>query len=337
MRMITHPITGKDMPEFATGVIVPMLTALNEDRTLDLEGNRSLVDWYKNIGAVTTIFARSGTGQMYSFTYDEVKTFIELVLSQAGGDIHVITGTSGTFPGRRRENLPREERYIEETLELSAYAQDRNATGVVVLPLGLTPSRNFADKIFEFYEKVDDAVDIPIIIYQPPGVKPPYLITSDLMARLADLKNLKAMKYSTSDMLSFGLLCDATKDKDFTMISGHEGAFLPSLYLGAGGCIGGGCNTHPQLIRAIFDRFMEKDWEGARQAQFVVSRLLGVRLGIRDPYSSAALHFSKLYLARKGVKVKPYQWDGSPTERQVENLDEIVAAIDRAVEFAKGS
>ena len=47
-------------------------------------------------------------------------------------------------------------------------------------------------------EMVDDAVDIPIVIYQPPGVKPPYLIGPRLMRRLADLRNLKAMKYSTS-------------------------------------------------------------------------------------------------------------------------------------------
>ncbi len=37
------------MPEFLTGVITPMLTALNEDLTLDEEGNRSLIQWYNRL------------------------------------------------------------------------------------------------------------------------------------------------------------------------------------------------------------------------------------------------------------------------------------------------
>jgi len=329
MKTLTHPVTGRKMPEYATGVIVPMLTALNEDRTLDETGNRSVVNWYKDSGAITTIFARSGTGQMYSFTYDEVKALIDTVVPEAGNDIHLIAGTSGTFPDRNRNKLPDEEKYIEETLELSTYAQDRGATGVVVLPLGLTPSRNFPDKIFDFYQKVDDAVDIPIIIYQPPGVVPPYSMTPKLLNRIAALPNLKGMKLSSSDMLKFGLLCGATKNLDFTMISGHEGAFLSSLVMGAGGCIGGGCNTHPWVIRAVFDAFMEGDIDRARLAQFEVNKLLGVRFGIPDPYAAASLHTSKLYLARKGVKIKPYQWGGRKFDRS--RMGEIERAIDAAV------
>jgi 4-hydroxy-tetrahydrodipicolinate synthase len=306
-----------------------MLTALIEDRTLDEVGNRSVVDFYKGTGAITTIFARSGTGQMYSFSFDEVKALIDIVVPEAGNDIHVIAGTSGTFPGRTRDKLPEEEKYIEETLELSKYAEDRGATGVVVLPLGLTPSRNFPDKIFDFYQRVNDAVDVPIIIYEPPGVVAPYSLTPQLLARIADLPNLKGMKLSSSDMLKFGLLCDAIKDLDFTMISGHEGAFLSSLVMGAGGCIGGGCNTHPWVIRAVFDAFMEGDMEGARRAQFEVNKLLGVKFGIPDPYAAESLHTSKLYLARKGVKIKPYQWGRRSFDHS--RMDDIEGAIDAAV------
>ena len=335
MRTIKHPITGKEMPEFTTGVITPMLTALNEDRTLDEVGNRSVVQWYKDTGAITTIFARSGTGQMYSFTFEEVQTLIDTVMPEAGNDIYVIAGTSGTFPERRRDKLPEEGKYIEETLELSTYAEDKGATGVVVLPLGLTPSRNFEEKIFEFYQKVDDAVKIPVLIYEPPGVVPPYSFTPELLHRVADLPNLRGMKLSSRDMLKFGRLCDATKDRDFTMISGHEGAFLSSLVMGAGGCIGGGCNTQPWVIRAVFDAFMEGDMEKARMAQFEVNRLLGVRFGIPDPYAAASLHTSKLYLARKGVKIKPYQWGGGRSSFDESKMEEIERAIDEAVASVK--
>jgi dihydrodipicolinate synthase/N-acetylneuraminate lyase len=105
--------------------------------------------------------------------------------------------------------------------------------------------------------------------------------------------------------------------------------------MGAGGCIGGGCNTQPWVIRAVFDGFMDGDMERARQAQFVVNDLLGVKFGIPDPYAAASLHTSKLYLARKGVKIKPYQWGrGGPSFDQ-SKMDEIEMAIDAAVASVK--
>ena len=336
MDEITHPITGRPMPEFLTGVITPMLTAFNEDGSLDEDGIRAMVRWLKSTGAVTTIFARSGVGQMFTFSFDEVKTMIDVSISEAKDEIYVMPGTSGVLPDGRIGPGHDEQLYVSQTVELSKYAERQGATGVVVLPLGLVPSENFADKVFDFYKKVNDSVTIPIVIYQPPGVRPPHAMTPSLLHRLAGLERVVGMKYSTSDMQSFGLLCDATKDQEFTMISGHEGAFLPSLVLGAGAVIGGGCNTHPELIRAIFDAFMKLDLETARRRQFEVSRLLGVRFQAPDPYSGRAVNSQKLYLARKGVKIKPYQRPVTPqaSKMDLEALDRAVEEMERAIDEA---
>jgi len=335
LRTIKHPITGKEMPEFLTGVITPMLTALNEDLTLDEEGNRSLIRWYKKTRAVTTVFARSGVGQMAHFSFEQVKQLIDVALDEARDEIFVVAGTSGTFGGRDPAKRPPEQKYVEETLELSKYADRQGATGVVIVSLGLEPSPNMADKVFDLFKRVDASIDIPIAVYEPPGINPAYNISPPLLHRLADLPKVKGMKLSSPDMLRFGLLCDATKDQDFTMVSGHEGAFLASLVLGAGGVIGGGCNTHPELIREIFDAFMAGDWERARMAQFDAARLLGMRTFVRDPYSEAALSGVKVYLARKGVKIKPYQWaerrsERGRTEPTEKDLDLAEKAIDEA-------
>ncbi len=335
MEYLTHPITEKEMPEFLTGVITPMLTALNEDLSLDLGGNRSLVDWYRDTGAVNTIFVRSGTGQMFTYSYEEVQTMIDLVVEQSRGDMYVISGTSGTFPSGERDKRPDDGKYIEETLEFSKYAEKQGVDGVVVLPLGLSPARNMAEKIYDLYKQVDRAIDIPIVIYQPPGVKPPHSMTPSLLNRLAGLENLKGMKYSTSDMKYFGALCNATLGRDFTMVSGHEGAFLPSLILGAGGCIGGGCNTHPEVLKEIFDAFMVGDMMRSLKAQFKAIELLNVRFQATGSYSRKAMNSKKMYLARKGVDIKPYNRGRKVLdESKIEKAEE---AIDKAVEFAEKS
>jgi hypothetical protein len=74
---------------------------------------------------------------------------------------------------------------------------------------------------------------------------------------------------------------------------------------------------------------MEGDMDRARRAQFAVNSLLGVRFGIPDPYAAESLHTSKLYLARKGVKIKPYQWGRKRFDNS--RMDDIEKAIDSAV------
>jgi len=107
------------------------------------------------------------------------------------------------------------------------------------------------------------------------------------------------------------------------MVCGAETAFLPSLALGAGGVIGEGCNTYPELLRAIFDFFMSGDLARAAKAQFLVNKTLEVW----DGMDSALV--GKSYLARKGVKIKPVtrmmKFDYAPL------VDKLEQAIDAAV------
>ncbi len=307
------------MPEFLTGVITPMFTACNEDGSLDEQGIRSHVQWLKRTKAVSTLFVRSGVGKMLTFSVEEVRRMAEIVIDENKGELHVLVGTSGEFV----RGKPRGEEYVDQTLELSVFAQEAGATGVVVVSFGLEDSGDLEERVYSFYEGLNDELDIPIVIYQP-GITPArFLMTPTLLERIAALPNLKGMKFSTDDMKAFAQLCAATLDKDFTMISGAETSFLPSLVLGAGGVIGEGCNTYPELLRAIFDRFMEGDLAGAARAQLLVNRTLDVWSGL----DSALV--GKNYLARKGVKIKPcLRRLGSDTDAALARMER---TIDEAV------
>jgi dihydrodipicolinate synthase/N-acetylneuraminate lyase len=313
------------MPEFLTGVIAPMFTPCNEDGSLDDEGIRSYVNWLKDTGAVTSIFVRSGVGKMLLFTMDEVRQMARVAIEEADGEVYVLVGASGEFSRGR----PREKVYIEQTVELCQFAQDNGADGAVVVSFGLDPLGNLDEKIVKFYEKLNDSVEIPILIYQPGMTPAPFLMKSEVLERVSALPKVRGMKFSTDDMKRFGELCSASLDEDFTMISGAETSFLPSLSLGAGGVIGEGCNTYPQVLRAVFDNFMAGDLGAAARAQFTVNRTLSVWSGM----DSAMV--GKSYLASKGVKIKPIL-----RRRQVDvepRLDAFEKAIDSAVEpFKKG-
>jgi len=312
-------VNGKPMPEFLTGVITPMFTACHQDGSLDEEGIRSQVQWLKRTKAVTSLFVRSGVGGMFTFSPEETKRMAEIVIDEAGGAMYVLVGSSGDFSRGR----PQEDQYIDQTLELSEFAQEEGATAVVAVCFGLNPAGDLDEKIFRFYERLNQALHIPIVIYQPGITPPPFLIKPKVLRRIAELANLKGMKFSTNDMKSFGDMCAATVDKDFTMVCGAETAFLPSLALGAGGVIGEGCNTYPELLRSIFDSFMNGDLGNAARAQFLVNKTLDVW----DGMDSALV--GKSYLARKGVKIKlttrTMKFDHEPL------VDKLEQAIDAAV------
>jgi len=308
------------MPEFLSGVITPMFTACNEDGSLDEVGIRSHVQWLKRTGSVSTLFVRSGVGKMFTFSLDEVKRMAEIVIDEAGKDLNVLVGASGDFSKGR----PRDETYVEECLELGRFAQEAGAAGAVYVSFGLEPTGNIDEKVLSFYEKLDSSLDIPIIIYQPGMTPGPFLMKPALLQRIASLPHLAGMKVSTSDMKTFGDLCSATMDKDFTMICGAETAFLPALSLGAGGVIGEGCNTYPQLLRAIFDNFIRGDLAEAARIQFLVNRTLETWAGL----DSALV--GKSYLARKGVKIKVALRKGARVDIEP-LLDRFESAIDEAV------
>lgn len=318
MKTINNPVKGKPMPEFLTGVITPMFTACNQDGSLDEEGIRSHVQWLKKTEAVSTLFVRSGVGKMFTFSVEETKRMAEIVIDEAKRDLYVLVGASGDFS----KGKPREEKHIEESLELGKFAQESGATGAVFVSFGLESTGNIDEKVFGFYEQLNDSLDLPIIIYQPGGTPAPFLMKPKTLGRIASLPNLMGMKVSTTDMKIFGDLCLATQDKEFTMISGAETAFLPSLILGAGAVIGEGCNTYPQLLRAIFDYFIEGDLKNAARAQFLVNKTLDVWSGL----DSALV--GKSYMARKGVKIK------RESRRMKLDIEPLLDRFEKAIDLA---
>jgi 4-hydroxy-tetrahydrodipicolinate synthase len=318
-KTIKNPVTGSRMPEYLTSVITPMFTPCNEDGSLDLGAIPSYVKWLKGTGAVTTLFVRSGVGKMLTFAPEEVQALGKSVIEEAAGEIHVLVGTSGDFSRGR----PREDRYIQETVELTQFAQDAGASGAVVVPFGMDPHGDLDAKIIRFYEALNDSVKLPVVIYQPGMTPAPFLMKPEILEQVAKLPRIQGLKFSTDDMKRFGDLCEASAGEDFTMIAGAETSFLPALALGAGGVIGEGCNTYPQLLRAVFDSFMEGDLAAAAKAQYAVNKTLAVWSGM----DSALV--GKSYLARKGVKIKAcsrrMRFDlESRLDRFVEKIDSAV-------------
>ena len=288
------------IPEFLRGVIVPLFTPCNADGSIDPVGVKEFVRYINDRGSISSIFARSGMGRMYTFSVADTKLMTDLVV-EAAGDTPVLPGTSGEWD-RDRDNKPDPERYTAQTIELSRYAAQKGAAAVViVMPEALKkqPGKPVGETIIEYFQKVAPNVEVPIVIYNPPGISAEYEIRPEILVELQKMPNIAGMKYSTADLDKLKGISDVKSD-EFAFIAGNETAFLDALKLDAVGVIGQGCDINPEILKAVHDYYVQGNHEEAAKAQDAANKCLEACEGIDS------VLFLLRHAAEQGYNVQPY-------------------------------
>jgi len=288
------------IPDYVYGCIAPVFTAFDEDGRLDDDGQRSILDYLLTTRAVSAYFVRSGLGQMYTFSYDDVKQMARTACGHMAGKAPVLVGCTGIWD-RNLDKKPDPATFVRQAVELSQYAQEQGAAAVVhTIPEAIEPEgeETTADVILRYFETINASVRIPIFIYQPPGTDPRYCVTEALAPRLADIPNVKGMKLSSNSAELIFDITHALRGKDFGYIVGCETAFLAGLVTGARACIGQGATVNPQILKAVQDRYLSADLEGAIEAQHSTN-LLVYR-------ATNCVEFFKRWITEKGFPVQSY-------------------------------
>ncbi len=288
------------VPGYIYGCIAPTFTVFQDDGSLDDAGQRRLLDFMLESESISAFFIRSGMGQMYCFSMDDTRQIARNACAHLKGKGAVLIGCSGIWD-RNYDKRPDPVLYKQQAIELSRYAQDVGADGIVhTIPEGLAPNSDEAmgDFLLRYFEEICASVAIPVLIYQPPGTLAEYCVTPQSITRLADIENLMGMKVSTNDGEYLFNLIRAVKDKNFGFIAGAETVFYAALAAGARACIGQGTSVNPQIIRAMLDRFVAGDLDGAMEAQEDTNELV---------YTCPnAVDFFKTYATEKGYPVNLY-------------------------------
>jgi dihydrodipicolinate synthase/N-acetylneuraminate lyase len=284
-------------PDFIYGNIAPVFTAFNDDLTLDDNGQKNILDWILATDSVSAFFVRSGLGQMYTFSAEDIRQIAKTACAHMAGKAPVLVGCNGEWD-RDRTKLPDPVVFQKQAIELSAFATDVGAAGVVhTVPDMIRPTNGESaqDVVLRYFESLASAVDAPIFIYQPPGVDVDYQMSPELLAKLADIPNIVATKVSTNDAEYLFNLIHATKDKDFSVIAGAETSYYAALYAGARAVIGQGCTINPQIIKKMQKCHEAGDRAGVLEAQHSINLLVNECRNSVD--------FFKRYLNEKGYSV----------------------------------
>ena len=120
-----------------------------------------------------------------------------------------------------------------EAIELAGHAKEIGAqAALVVTPYYNRPSQ---EGLYRHYAAINDAVDLPVLVYNVPS-RTSIDITNDTLQRLAALPNIAGVKDATGDLPRASLqrlMCGP----DWVMLSGDDPSALGYMAHGGHGCI----------------------------------------------------------------------------------------------------
>lgn len=266
--------------EHLRGIWAAALTPFEEDGALDEAGfRRNIRHWTRDLG-LGGLFISGKQGEFFSMSVEERKRTFEIAVEEVRGHARTIMSCS--------------DQNLDTVLDLANHAQNVGADFIVVH----APILHFVnppdETIYEYYRTLSERLSIGIAMWSHPDSG--YLMSPELCARIADLPNIVAIKYSVPRE-QYVRLTRLAGDKLIVSTSSEE-EWLDNIvelnwqvYL---------CSTPPYLIQTAVDQRMREYTELAmrgevEKARAVSASLEPVRRALRDSRPGGKVHAHQKY------------------------------------------
>jgi 4-hydroxy-tetrahydrodipicolinate synthase len=218
------------------------------DGSVDEESLRSLIAWQIESGTAGLVPVGT-TGESPTLTHDEHKRVVEICVDEAKGRVPVIAGAGSNN--------------TVEAIDFAKHAERAGADAVlVVTPYYNKPTQ---DGLYQHFKAVNDAIGIPIIIYNIP---PRSVVDMSVatMKRLYELRNIAGVKDATGNLARVSQQRHAL-GPDFIQLSGEDMTALAYNAAGGHGCISVVANVAPALCAELQEASLAGDYTAALQVQ----------------------------------------------------------------------
>ena len=201
------------------------------------------------VGGVHGLVPAGTTGESATLSHEEHRRVVELCVKTAAGRVPVIAGAGSNSTA--------------EAIELTRHAKAVGADAVLIAT-GYY-NRPSQEGLYQHFAAVNDAVDIPIVVYNVPS-RTIVDIGNETLARLAKLKNILGIKDATGNVERVSQqmkLCGP----DWVLLSGDDPTALGYIAHGGHGCISVTANVAPEACAAFFNAVLAGDYATARSWQ----------------------------------------------------------------------
>ena len=262
---------------------MPALVTPFRDGAVDEPAFRALVE-RQITGGVHGLVPVGTTGETATLSHDEHRRVVEICMEVAGGRVPVVAGAGSNS--------------TEEAIGLVKHARSVGAqAALVVTPYYNRPSQ---EGLYRHYAAINDAVDLPVLIYNVPA-RTSVDISNDTVARLAALPNIVGIKDATSD-LSRPSVMRLECGEDFVLLSGEDASALGYMAHGGHGCISVTANVAPDAMSGLMNACLSGDWPRALKLQDRLIRLHKALFADASP-SPTKFALSKLGLCTEDVRL----------------------------------
>ncbi len=239
--------------EFRGSYTVSVTPFTQDGSAIDVGALKDFLDWQLDVG-VPGIIALGSTGEFLAVDDEERRLIVDTYVNHIDGRIPVVIGTMNA-------HTPNAVRYSRE-------AEEQGADGLMIIPpYYYTPTD---DEIFNYYAAVDEAVSIPIMLYNNP-VTANVDMSAELMARMC--LELESVQYVKESSLDLGRVRDVIVESDGQMKVYAGERVVDSYLLGAIGYVNPYGNYIPRPSYRIFDLCEQGRIDEALAVQRLIDRI----------------------------------------------------------------
>ncbi len=230
------------------GSIVAIVTPFKNGK-VDERSLGDLIEWHIKEGT-HGIVPCGTTGESATLDYEEHYRVIQFTVEVVRKRVPVIAGTGANS--------------TEETIMITKKAEEFGAdAALLVTPYYNKPTQ---EGLYRHYKKVAESTGLPLVLYNVPGRTGVNLLPQTV-ARLAEIKNIVAIKEATGDMKQVSELIRLCGER-ITVLSGDDFTTFPLLCLGGKGVISVTANVTPRDVAEMCNAFLRGDIHEARRLHY---------------------------------------------------------------------
>ena len=263
------------------GVVVPMVTPVTENGTLDVEAVKRIVGFFAEAGVAPLLMGTTGEGNSVSAAAGRL--MVETAVVSAAGRIKVYAGLTGNC-------------FEEQLQQAEAYIQAGADVIVATLPsyYALTETQ-----MLNYYLALADKIHGPLMLYNILATTH-MSIPVDVIRRLADHPNIVGLKDSERDLDRMALCLDISKNRnDFSYFCGWAAQSAYALQQGADGIVPSTGNFVPDMFQQLYEAALRDDMATAFRLQQETDEI--ARVYQKDRTLGQSLAALKVMMQKRGL------------------------------------
>ena len=268
------------------GVVVPMVTPVQENGTLDTEAVERIVRFFAAAGVSPLLMGTTGEGN--SVSQRDGRLLVETAVKalddhRKASGVRIYAGLTGNCFG-------------EQVRQAADYTRAGADVIVATLP---TYYALTAEQMFNYYKTLADDIEGPLMLYNILATTH-MSIPVDVIRRLADHPNIVGLKDSERDMERMEQCIDIARGRDdFSYFCGWAAQSAHSLALGGDGIVPSTGNYVPEMFQQLYEAAIAGDTAEANRLQTVTNEI--AKIYQQDRTLGQSLAALKVMMQTKGL------------------------------------